>query len=148
MKKNKEEKDPVDVNNDGQMVALGLRNPKAFERDPSVWSKTDEERKSLSYFKSMFDFNSSKWAAPQYKVGTPDKLIVYLKGFKRVEKAAFQKQQPRTTMSHTCVRSEIKDILASYKKQGLQIVKYVWQGKTYGPDEVPVRLRRNLTVQK
>lgn len=139
-----EEKKPVDVANDDQMVALKLRNPKVSQRDPSVWSKTEEEKKSLKYFRGLFNFNTSNWAAPRYKIGTPSKLIVFLKGFKRVEKG---EPRPKSTVTHICVNSEVEDILSSYKKQNLEIVKYVWQGKTYRANEVPPRLRRNYTVK-
>ena len=34
----------VDVNNDAMMVSLGLRDPVMKYRDPSIWTKTPEEK--------------------------------------------------------------------------------------------------------
>jgi hypothetical protein len=42
--KKKKELPPVDVNNKEEMIALGIHPRDRFVRDPSVWTKTPEEK--------------------------------------------------------------------------------------------------------
>ena len=41
--KKKEEDKRVDVNNDAEMVALGIRTPVVTPPHPSLWTKTEKE---------------------------------------------------------------------------------------------------------
>lgn len=135
----------INVHNDAEMVGLGLRPKPLTPRDPSIWSKTEQEKYELKLMKCTGTI-STGWAAPLYSVNFPGKLIVYLKGFPKVRKEEFLNNQPHSVMSHKCKQSDIADILARYKKNGLTILKYAWNGRTYSADSLPVRLNRGGRV--
>lgn len=52
MQKRKEE--PVDVHDQKLMIELGIHPNYKFERDPTVWSKTPQEKELLKKAKHRF----------------------------------------------------------------------------------------------
>lgn len=135
----------VNVHNDAEMVGLGLRPRPLVPKDSSVWTKTEQEKYELKLVRCT-GMVSTGWSAPLYPVNFPGKLIVYLKGFPKVRKEEFLNNQPHSVMSHKCNPSDIADILARYKKNGLAILKYAWNGRTYSADSLPVRINRGDRV--
>lgn len=111
----------VDVNNDAQMVELGIRPPKwypiVFNRDPK--SKVHKERLIHKH-----DATGS-WSGPIKRVPLNGKLIVYMDSI--VDK---------TTHSHTCGQSDISRILGIHEKSA-KVLKYSWNGKTYNKTTLP-----------
>lgn len=144
MKKKKKEENPaeqepkgskVNVHDDEQMVKLGIRNPVCEPRDPSVWTKTSQEKKVLKRYRKRNFGNMSMHSYPHKSIPVIAKLIVYLK-----KNNIF----PYTTYSHECFMDRIGLILSQYthigKKSGVAqnlVSKYAYNGKTYRPEETP-----------
>lgn len=131
----REEDRRVDVHNDKLMVELGIRPPHITPRDKSMWTKTPYERKILRLerhkYKGDFHFHS----IPQKNIPVRAKLVIYLKKNKKF---------PNTTYSTECWQHEIGDILLNYYSKNRKterneclVAKYVYNGKTYSPDERP-----------
>lgn len=130
------DKDPwVDVHNDALMVELGIRPRSATSRDPSIWTKSKQEKKIVKNLrcahkgKMHFGISSCK------EIPVQAKLIIQLKKNKRF---------PHTTYSIICNMHQIGDILSFFyqiDKQNKTIVnvvdKYTFNGKTYAPNERP-----------
>lgn len=142
MKKIKKQREvkPVDIHNDAEMVALGLRLPAYPGRDESVWSKTAKEKALLKKMKHSCTTKLDRgWGAPPKSIPIPGRLIVRIKpsdNFIMVTKEG--KILKKTTYSHKCIQSDIPRILSKYTEKGNSIViSYSWNGKTYNPKEVP-----------
>lgn len=100
----------VDVYNDAEMVALGLRVPPLVPRDPSVWTKTPSEKFILKRERARDKTEFlTRWAGKKKSIPFYDKLIVRYTRFRRVErplyplnvdKVIFQKswQSTKTTL--------------------------------------------------
>lgn len=137
----------VNIHNDKEMVSLGLRLKPLSGRDPEVWTKSAKEKRELRK-RRRSGLISGGWSIPLYSIDVPGKLVVYLKGFPRVSKEKWLDSQPHSTRSYKCVLSDVEGILAARKKEGLTVVKYEWNGRTYSNREVPVRLNRGFRVSK
>lgn len=144
-KQAKEEK--VNVYDDAEMVALGIRNPKVPPRDPKVWTKTIEEkakaRVAKNSIKSQF---SSGWGHSCRTIPVYGKLIVYIKPSSRfcMVDPKTGKKINKTVFSHNCGQSDISRILSKYKEIDNKlnvsysiVTKYSWNGKTYNSKELP-----------
>lgn len=123
MKKEEKKVDPVNVNNDAEMVALGIRNPFVQPRDPSVWTKTEKERKAWRKQRN-FPAPDSRWAAPIRVSRFTGRLIVHVKGM------------DKTTYSHTCPDTDVQYLLGKYKSDKSSIVRAFWNGKEIDPERL------------
>lgn len=123
----------VDVHDDDLMVELGIRPPKLAPKDPSVWTKTSNEKRLLKAVRTRRDVRIS--------IGSPktipirSKLIIFLKK---------NKKYPHTTYSTECWQHEVGYILNRYwvidrKTNFVEplVAKYIYNGKTYQPNERP-----------
>lgn len=133
MKKDKAE-GWIDVHNDHVMRAMGLYRPfNITPRDPSVWTKTNKERKELRKMKHSHKEDMHFHAEPKKFIKVRDKLVIYLKK---------NKIFPNTTYSFECWQSSIPSILAKFvinKNHRTEsiVLKYRWNGKTYNSSELP-----------
>lgn len=134
MKKDKEE-GWIDVHNDALMVKLGIRPPILNTKDTSIWSKTNQERKSLRKAKRNSVKNMHFSIAPEKNIPVTAKLIIYLKK---------NNKYPNTTYSTICKMNRIGDIIDNYysinkhtKVVTNLVSKYSYNGKTYSPKERP-----------
>nr|DAJ71567.1 MAG TPA: hypothetical protein [Caudoviricetes sp.]DAN75112.1 MAG TPA: hypothetical protein [Caudoviricetes sp.] len=121
--KKKEEDKRVDVNNDAEMVALGIRNPFVTPRDPSVWTKTEKERKAWKK-QRRFPAPDSRWAPPARTSRFVGRLIVNVKGL------------DKTTYRHDCPETDIPYLLSKYKSEHSSIVRAFWNGKEIDPERL------------
>ena len=144
---------PVDVHNDAEMVAIGIRVPLAKPVDESVWTKTDTEKKELAkkraVLKHYFDHTKGVSTAKKWSIPLRDKLIITIRNHPKFRKIKKNKKGEivtnyKTTFSHVCGQSEIKNVLKMfdvYDKQTKSKVnlveKYYWNGKEYAPDVLP-----------
>ena len=144
---------PVDVHNDAEMVAIGIRVPLATPIDESVWTKTDAEKKELAkkraVLKHYFDNTKSVGSAKKWSIPLRSKLIITIRNHPKFRKIKKNKKGEivtnyKTTFSHVCGQSEIKDILKMFEvydkrtKSKINLVeKYYWNGKKYAPDVLP-----------
>lgn len=145
--KQKEEDLKVDVTNDAEMVALGIRLPNLTPRDQSIWTKTDKEKALLKKAKHSYHGEfSSKWGFTKKPIPVYAKLIVTIKPSKSfmIKDSETGKNLYKTTFSHKCGQSDIPAILSKYVEEDRKlkvayplVVKYSWNGKTYGPKELP-----------
>lgn len=119
----KVEVEPIDVNNDAMMIAAGLRQPSVKPRDPSVWSKTDKERKLWKRYR-RFPIPEGNWPAPIKSSRFVGVLIVNVKGM------------DKTTFSHKCSDVSMPDILSRYKSETCTIVRAFWNGKEINPESL------------
>lgn len=125
----------IDVHNDEVMRMNGLWRPyDQSPRDPSVWTKTPTEKKMLKKYRCTMD-DGHFHSVPRKIIRVRAKLIINLYKNNRFDK---------TTYSTECWQHEIPDILSRYyvvdKKTGYPenvVRKYTWNGKTYGPKELP-----------
>ena len=125
----------VDVYDDVLMVELGMRCPLHIPKDLDVWIKTPNERRLLKGLRRRNYGDMRFHSIPSKKIPVRARLTIYLKK---------NKIFPNTTYSVECQMHEIGDILSAYsqkdKKTGLQkslVSKYVYNGKTYKPEERP-----------
>ena len=144
---------PVDVHNDAEMVAIGIRVPLAKPVDESDWTKTDTEKKELAkkraVLKHYFDHTKGVSTAKKWSIPLRDKLIITIRNHPKFRKIKKNKKGEivtnyKTTFSHVCGQSEIKNVLKMfdvYDKQTKSKVnlveKYYWNGKEYAPDVLP-----------
>ena len=144
---------PVDVHNDAEMVAIGIRVPLAKPVDESVWIKTDAEKKELAkkraVLKHYFDHTKGVSTAKKWSIPLRSKLIIIIRNHPKFRKIKKNKKGEivtnyKTTFSHVCGQSEIKNVLKMfdvYDKQTKSKVnlveKYYWNGKEYAPDVLP-----------
>lgn len=125
----------IDIKNDDLMVSLGIRVPKLEPNDPSVWTKTPQERKTLKKLRRGKYGDMRFHTIPSKSIPVIAKLIICLKKNKKF---------PKTTYSCECYMHKIGDILSEYtqenKKSGYiesLVTKYVYNGQTYKPSERP-----------
>ena len=125
----------VDVHDRELMIELGIHPPYAVPRDPSVWTKTPYEKKVLRLERCKHKERIHFHSVPRKSIPVRAKLIIYLKKNKKF---------PHTTYSTECWQHEIGDILFRYyqinKKTGVSeslVSKYIYNGKTYSPNERP-----------
>lgn len=121
----------IDIHNDDIMRANGLWRPyDVIPRDPSVWTKTKEERKRLKKLRGTWKgLDLHFHNIPHKFIQVPGKLIIQLKK---------NKIYPKTTYSIKCWQSDIPEILIKYSgNKGTYISYYKWNGKTYCPTELP-----------
>lgn len=144
---------PVDVHNDAEMVAIGIRVPLATPVDESVWTKTDAEKKELAkkraVLKHYFDHTKGVSTAKKWSIPLRDKLIITIRNHPKFRKIKKNKKGEivtnyKTTFSHVCGQSEIKDVLKMFEvydkqtKSKISLVeKYYWNGKEYSPNVLP-----------
>lgn len=144
---------PVDVHNDAEMVAIGIRVPLATPIDESVWTKTDAEKKELAkkrtVLKHYFDHTKGVSTARKWSIPLRDKLIITIRNHPKFRKIKKNKKGEivtnyKTTFSHVCGQSEIKDVLKMFEvydkqtKSKISLVeKYYWNGKEYAPNVLP-----------
>lgn len=142
----KEENLRVDVNNDAEMVALGIRPRNLEPRDPSVWVKSYQDKKNAKlvkhYLKHAFDYVN--WPAPKRPIPVPGTLIITIRKNKDFsDKQSNGKLFYKTTFSHRCIQSDIPELLSKYvskTKNGNEtslVIKYKWNGKEYKYGELP-----------
>lgn len=116
----------IDVHDDDVMRAMGFFRPyNQTPRDESVWTKTPEERKRLKKYKRRQE-DMHFHSVPEKFIKVPGKLIIQL---------VKNKKYPNTTYSHKCWQSDVPFILAKYADI---VRKYIWNGKTYSPNQLPV----------
>lgn len=144
-KQTKEER--VNVYNDEEMVALGIRKPKVSPRDPSVWTKTLEEKAKARVAKNSIKTQfSTGLGQPSRSIPVYGKLIVYIKPSSKfcIMDKKTGKKINKTVFSHKCGQSNIPTILSKYAEKDNKlnmsyslVTKYSWNGKTYNPKEIP-----------
>lgn len=125
----------VDVHDDALMVELGIHPRPATPRDPSVWSKSKQEKKILRTLRCAHKGKMHLGAPSRKVIPVRAKLIVQLKK---------NKQFPYTTYSTICDMYQIGDILNFFHQWDRQnktmvsvVAKYTFNGKTYAPNERP-----------
>lgn len=145
--KPKEEK--INVHDDAQMDSLGIlyRKP-GFVKDPSVWSKTDEEKMALkkARSKSYPQFTASSRVRPKKSIPCYGKLIVNIYPVPSFIWKHYHSTS-KTTIAFDCGQGDIPRILSKFvitetNKNGKQsrrsiVRSYKWNGKTYKSNELP-----------
>lgn len=126
----------IDVTDDALMVAEGLRAPNREPRDPSVWSKTLEEKAKLRVLRNT-KYKFGRWPAPTKVISMSGKLIVYTNGVQTGYNKVLKRSIYKTTFSHECIMSDIPYLLSKYKTDRSAVLKYQWNGTTYSPDSLP-----------
>lgn len=132
---NSQRDNKVDVRNQMLMIELGMHPCFLAPKDPSVWTKSDYEKKMLRSLRRMYKGEMHFHSIPIKSIPVQAKLIVQLKK---------NKQFPKTTYSFTCWMHQIGNILSSFhqtdKRTGTVtnvVAKYTYNGKTYSPNERP-----------
>lgn len=127
----------IDVHDDDVMRAMGLWRPyNQKPRDPSVWTKTPAERRLLKKLRHTWKgLDMHFHSVPRKRGVVRAKLIIQL-----LRNNIF----PKTTYSQECWNTEVGDILRKFMvtdpKTGYEesaVAKYSFNGKTYGPKELP-----------
>lgn len=125
----------VDVRDDELMVELGIRLPDLAPRDESVWTRTLYEKRILHSERCRHKERIHFHSKPRKSIPVKAKLIIQLKKNKKF---------PNTTYSTTCWQHEIGNILSMFTKKDHKtgyneclVSKYVYNGKTYEPNERP-----------
>lgn len=122
-KEEKKEEKKVDITNDAEMVMLGIRPRPVTPRDPSIWTKTEKERKAWRK-QRCFPAPDSRWAPPAKPSRFTGRLIVHVQGM------------DKTTYSHNCPESDLSYILGKYKNEHCSIVRAFWNGKEIDPERI------------
>lgn len=125
----------VDVHNYALMVELGIHPSPVTPRDPSVWSKSKQEKKILRTLRCAHKGKMHLGTSPRKVIPVRAKLIVQLKKNKRF---------PYTTYSTICGMHQIGDVLNFFNQWDRKnrmivsvVAKYTFNGKTYMPNERP-----------
>lgn len=124
----------VDVHDDVLMIKLGIRPRHVSPKDPSVWTKSKQEKKILKTLRCVHKGELHFGSIPIREIPVRAKLIIQLKK---------NKYFPHTTYSTICNMHKIGEILSYYNWDSknqvpLDIVaKYSFNGKTYKPNERP-----------
>ena len=125
----------VDVHNYALMVELGIHPSPVTPRDPSVWSKSKQEKKILRTLRCAHKGKMHLSTPPRKVSPIRAKLIVQLKKNKRF---------PYTTYSTICGMHQIGDVLNFFNQWDRKnrmivsvVAKYTFNGKTYTPNERP-----------
>lgn len=128
----------VNVYDDAEMVALGIRPRNLEPRDPAIWTKNSIEKKNAKLVRQHLKhyFEGTRWAAPRRSIPIPGKLIVQLK-----RNNAYK----HTTYSFECMQHDIPRIIGHYKvgKNESLVSWYKWNGKTYNHNELPFWYGKN-----
>lgn len=129
------QEDWVDVYDDDLMISLGIHPSNAIPRDLTVWTKSKNEKDILRSLRCSFKHKMYCNSTPQKVIPVKAKLIVQLKKNKKF---------PHTTYSIDCWMHEINNHLLRFYQQNNKtgyneclILKYVYNGKTYKPEERP-----------
>lgn len=128
VKKQKVEREPVDVTNDAMMAAEGIRLPNLKPRDVSIWTKTPSEKAKLKQAKRRDKTKfTTRWAAqPKHTCPLVSKMIFHIIPLTKGGK---------TTLSISSTLYDIPRILKQYKN--VMFETYSWNGKTYKRSELP-----------
>lgn len=125
----------VDVHDDALMIELGIHPRPATPRDPSVWTKSKQEKKILRTLRCTHKGRMHLGTSPRRAIPVRAKLIVQLKKNKRF---------PYTTYSTVCGMHQIGDVLNFFSQWDRKnqvavnvVAKYSFNGKTYMPNERP-----------
>lgn len=127
----------INVHDDNVMREMGFFRPfDQTPRDESVWTKTPYERRALKKMRYSCKRHGMHFhSIPRKVIRVRCKLIINLLKNKHFDK---------TTYSVECWQHEIPEILAKYRvvnrKTGYStsiVRKYSWNGKTYGPSDLP-----------
>lgn len=125
----------VDVHDEALMVELGIHPRPVTPRDPSVWTKSKQEKKILRTLRCAHKGKTHLGTSPRKVIPVRAKLIVQLKKNKRF---------PHTTYSTICGMHQIGDVLNFFHQWDRQnkmmvnvVAKYTFNGKTYAPNERP-----------
>ena len=125
----------VDVHDDALMVELGIHPSPVTPRDPSVWSKSKQEKKILRTLRCAHKGKMHLGTSPRKVIPVRAKLIVQLKK---------NKLFPHTTYSTICRMHQIGDVRDFFHQWDRQnrtmvsvVAKYTFNGKTYAPNERP-----------
>ncbi len=120
----------VDVHNEALMIELGIHPHKATPRDPSVWTKSKQEKKILQTLRCVHKGKMHLSVFPCKVIPVQAKLTIQLKK---------NKQFSNTTYSIVCYMHQIGGILNFFRdRQNKSVVaKYTFNGKTYMPNERP-----------
>jgi hypothetical protein len=119
----------INVHDDKVMLQHGLiRYGVLAPRDPSVWSKTKNEKRILRNEKLRYKERDGHFhSIPESRATYEAKLIVYL-----VNNNKF----PHSTYSKNVLNTKVNDVLENYTiktKAGVKslVSKYCYNGKTY-----------------
>ena len=125
----------INVHDDTLMIELGIRPRPITPRDPSVWTKSKQEKKILKTLRSSHKRKMHFGIHPIKEIPMQAKLIIQLKKNKKF---------PFTTYSTICGMHQIGDILNFFYQQDRKskvavnvVAKYSFNGKTYKPNERP-----------
>ena len=127
-RKQKVEREPIDVTNDAVMVAEGIRLPNLKPRDTTVWTKTPAEKAKLKQAKlrDKTEF-ATRWSAqPKHSCPLVSKMIFHVS----------PADGGKTTLSISSTLYDIPRILKQYSKVMYQT--YSSNGKTYKRRELPL----------
>lgn len=102
---------PINVYDDTQMVASGIRPKLLKSRDKSLWSKTHHEREEWKKVRRVL-IPKGNWSAPE-KFEFKGRLTVHAKN------------ENKTTYSFNCKKSEINYLVSKFKSP----IKVLWNGK-------------------
>lgn len=123
MKKEEKKEEKVNVNNDAEMVSLGIRPRLVAPRCMSLWTKTEREREMWKKYR-RFPAPNYGWAPPAKSSKFIGRLIVNVKGMEK------------TTYCHHCLESDLSYILSKYKNEHCSIVRAFWNGKEINPEHL------------
>lgn len=135
----------IDIHNHDLMVFLGLQQPYYEGRDPSVWSKTPEEKEKLRILKSRCaTILPRQWPFTAPRSPFLANLIVRVRPsnkFKTIDKHGNEHKKTYFSHKNVCL-SDIPNILAKYyvwkdKARQTLVISYTWNGKTYSYNELP-----------
>ena len=111
---------PIHPENDEEMVAVGLRQPKYISH-PEVHIKTIYEKEELKRLKSNCKPISKYWYNPEPHDIVKGKLTIYYKNVKKDKLF-------RTTETIMCFKDEVQDILTEKTEEHrLTINKYYFK---------------------
>lgn len=119
-----ENKNWVDIHDEATMISLGIHLPYRTPKDPSVWTKTKQERRALRKVKRKSRMHMN--AIPSKSIPVQAKMIVQLKKNKRFT---------YTTYSTICYMHQIDTIIDFYGAKN--IAHYNYNGKNYSVSERP-----------
>lgn len=135
----------VDIRDKELMISLGIHPRDAAPRDPSVWTKTPEQKKAMKRNRRKYkNFRFSKAAGPIKHIPIYDKLIVHIKADPLYAQYKNANGSPhtgtiKTTHTFHCAQSDIPFILSNFvDSKGNNIVThYHWNHKKYEPTVLP-----------
>ncbi len=104
---------PVDCSNDQEMQDLCGRYRNLQPRDPSVWTKTPNEKEKMKQLRRIYGrgFDSCSTIKKNNR-SYPGRLTIYVKGMNQ------------STYSIKCNSDEVNRIVSNYGKWATKVVKY------------------------